>query len=252
MEALISSMIADGLVENRPPHMRLLIGSYLQGSWMNETSPRGRSVPALVVGAAVVGLAIGLAGVYVTGWLAGNGASGDAHCTEAAATADRLAPFARGEVAALIPAETPVDLSTLAFIGEDGAPTTLASYAGKSVLLNLWATWCVPCREEMPALDRLQKARGGERFQVVTVNIDVGDPAKPAAFLEAENIVNLPDHRDPRMAIFNELKSRSLAFGMPTTILVDPAGCQVAALHGPAEWDSPDALAVVDALAGGS
>jgi thiol-disulfide isomerase/thioredoxin len=186
----------------------------------------------------------------VTGWQAGNGA--DARCSIARETAGRLKPLAIGEVAGLIPAEAPADLADLAFQTVDGTATTLGAYAGKAVLLNLWATWCAPCREEMPALSRLQAARGGDRFAVVTVNIDTGDPAKPATFLAEEAITNLPDHRDPKMAIFNTLKSRSLAFGMPTTLLVDAAGCQVAAMHGPAEWDSPDALAVVDALAAGS
>jgi thiol-disulfide isomerase/thioredoxin len=250
MEALISSMIADGLVENRPPHMRLLIGSHLQGSWMNETSSRGRSVPVLLAAAAVIGLAVGLAGVYVTGWQAGNGA--DARCAPARQAADALKPFVVGAVAGLIPAESPADLAGLSFRTVDGAETTLGSYAGKAVLFNLWATWCVPCREEMPALSRLQAARGGDDFAVVTVNIDSGDPQKPALFLEEEGISNLPDYRDPKMAVFNALKQRSLAFGMPTTLLVDAAGCQVAAMHGPAEWDLPDALAVVDALSAGT
>ncbi len=115
--------------------------------------------------------------------------------------------------------------------------------------MNLWATWCVPCRAEMPALDRLQKTKGGADFQVVTVNVDTGDPAKPAAFLQEIGTTGLPDYRDPKMAFFNQLKTRGLAFGLPTTLILDRKGCQVAALHGPAEWDSADAGAVIDAVA---
>jgi thiol-disulfide isomerase/thioredoxin len=215
---------------------------------MNDMTSRGRR--GLIAGSVLVGLAAGVAGVYVTGWGAGNGAEG-ASCAAAVDAANRLRPLARGEVAALLPADEPQDVSMLAFTGVDGAAMTLADFSGKTVLLNLWATWCAPCREEMPALDRLQATRGGDDFQVVTVNIDVGDPAKPAAFLQDAGITALPDYRDARMKIFNDLKTRSLAFGMPTTLLVDPQGCQVAAMHGPAEWDSPDALAAIDAVAKG-
>ncbi len=215
---------------------------------MNQKTTTGRR--GLLAKTAVAGIVAVVAGVYVTLWGAGNGAEA-ATCQASAATVARIEPLIQGEVAALLPAEEPQDVSMLAFNGEDGAPMTLADFAGRAVLLNLWATWCAPCREEMPALDRLQAERGGENFQVVTVNVDVGDPAKPAAFLEEIGTEALSDYRDPRMKIFNDLKTRGLAFGMPTTLLIDDKGCQVAALHGPAEWDSPDALAVIDALAGG-
>lgn len=212
---------------------------------MIETLFRRRTVFALV-GLVALALALGLAGVYGTPWGAGNGAEGP--CAAARDTAGRLKPLAKGEVAALLAADEPQDIRDLGFIGTNGQPTTIASYAGKPILLNLWATWCLPCRAEMPALDRLQAEKGGDRFQVVTVNIDVGDPRKPADFLAETGITHLPDNRDPRMKLFSDLKSRTLAFGMPTTLLVDGKGCQVAAMHGPAEWDSPEALALVDAL----
>lgn len=191
-----------------------------------------------------------VAGVYVTQWGNGNGLA--LACAGSGDLSARLKPLARGEVAAVIIADEPVDVSDLAFRDAAGNSFTLADFSGKTVLLNLWATWCAPCREEMPALDALQKARGGDDFQVVTVNVDVGDPAKPAAFLDETGIEALPDYRDDRMKIFNDLKARGLAFGMPTTLLVDEQGCQIGALHGPAHWDSPDALALVDAAVGGS
>jgi thiol-disulfide isomerase/thioredoxin len=218
---------------------------------MNAVPPRSRiAAIAVIVLASLIAV---VAGVYVTGWGTGNDNAGvvagtTGRCDAAAETAKAIQPLARGEVAALIPAEEPADVSMLAFTSPDGSPMTLADFAGKPVLLNLWATWCLPCREEMPALDALQAARGGDRFQVVAVNVDVGDPAKPAVFLEEAGITGLVDYRDTRMKIFNDLKVRGLAVGMPTTLLVDGQGCQVAALHGPAEWASADALAVVDAL----
>lgn len=214
------------------------------------TEPTRRRSPALYLGAAAVaGLIAGVAGVYVS-------TRGDVHGDTAACAASAkelataLKPLAKGEVAALLPADEPRPMADLAFQTVDGNPVSLADLGGKVLLVNLWATWCAPCRAEMPALDRLQKAKGGDGFQVVTVNIDVGDPKKPSAFLEEIGIEALPDYRDPKMATFNRLKSEGLAFGLPTTLLVDREGCQVAALHGPAEWDSADAVAVVDLAVG--
>lgn len=201
----------------------------------------------LVAGALVLGAVAGTAGVYVSGQ---GTVEGSNRCDGAVALASALKPLARGELAALLPADHPRDLAGLAIQTTDGKTMRLGDLSGKALLVNFWATWCAPCRAEMPALDRLQAARGGERFQVVTVNADVGDPAKPAAFLEEIGTRLLPDYRDPKMAAFNDLRANGLAFGMPTTLLVDAGGCQVAVLHGPAEWDSPDALAVVDRLAG--
>ena len=211
---------------------------------MTDTTSRRRPLALLAV-AAVAGLAAGVAGVYVSGW---GGANESDRCAASADLAASLKPFATGQIAALLPADTPQDFSPLAVQTPDGAPHPLSSYAGKVVLLNLWATWCVPCRAEMPALDRLQSARKSADFEVVTVNIDTGDPEKPAAFLEEIGTKGLPDYRDPRMAFFNTLKTKGLAFGLPTTLLLDRKGCQVAALHGPAEWDSAEALALVDAV----
>ncbi|WP_244635596.1 thiol:disulfide interchange protein TlpA [Chthonobacter albigriseus] len=199
----------------------------------------------LIAAAAVAGLAAGLAGVYVTGWGQGNDEAGI--CAPSTAQAAALKPFASGDLAAFLPAETPVPLGSLAFMSPDGAPMTLADLEGRTVLLNLWATWCGPCRKEMPALDRLQAELGSERFEVVAVNVDLGGPEKPDAFLEETGIKALARYRDPTMKIFNDLKTRGLAFGMPTTLLIDAKGCQIGALHGPAEWDSPAAKALIGA-----
>ncbi|WP_425374998.1 thiol:disulfide interchange protein TlpA [Oharaeibacter diazotrophicus] len=217
-----------------------------KGPSMSEATSRRRRAVFLVAAAALAGLAAGSVGVYVSGWGAANG---NDRCEASADLARSLKPLAHGEVAALLPADAPQDLSTLVLRQPDGTERTLGSLLdGKATLLNLWATWCVPCRAEMPALDRLQAARGGPDFQVLTLNVDTGDPAKPAAFLAEIGTKGLPDWRDPRMAAFNALKGRGLAFGLPTTLLIDRKGCQVAALHGPAEWDSADAGAVVDAV----
>ncbi len=208
-----------------------------------DATPHRRSPPYIAI-AALGGLIAGVAGVYVSGW---GTVHADARCEASSRLASALKPLARGEVAALVTADEPQDLAALTFQTVDGTPRALADFGGRIVLLNLWATWCVPCRTEMPALDRLQREKRSDGFEVVTVNIDVGRPDKPAAFLNEIGAGSLPDYRDPKMGFYNALKSKGLAFGLPTTLIVDGSGCQVAALHGPAEWDSADAKAVIDA-----
>jgi thiol-disulfide isomerase/thioredoxin len=115
------------------------------------------------------------------------------------------------------------------------------------VLLNLWATWCVPCREEMPTLDALQKQLGGPAFEVVALNIDTRDPKKPRDFLKDIGVTSLAYYADPTARAFRELQAVGRAPGMPTTILIDPKGCEVAYLPGPADWGSERAVAVIRA-----
>jgi thiol-disulfide isomerase/thioredoxin len=115
------------------------------------------------------------------------------------------------------------------------------------VLLNLWATWCVPCREEMPALDALQGAAGSGKFEVVAVNVDTGSDEKPKRFLEDIKVSKLAFYQEPDLELFNNLKKRGLVLGLPVTLLVGPDGCLRAAMNGPAKWDSPDARTFIDA-----
>jgi len=193
---------------------------------------------ALVVLGGVAGVAVGLAGVYGIGRLAGN-AGADPACKAAVETARRMAPLVRGEVAAVAVAGAPKSLPGLAF--NDG------SGRGRTVLLNLWATWCVPCRKEMPALDALQARLGGADFEVVSINIDTRDPDKPKDWLKQVGINTLAYYADNSAKVFQDLKAVGKAFGMPTTLLVDPNGCELATLAGPAEWASDDAVKLVTA-----
>jgi thiol-disulfide isomerase/thioredoxin len=146
----------------------------------------------------------------------------------------------------MAPHETPVSLASLTFENPEGEPVTLGELSGKTLLVNLWATWCAPCREEMPALDALQQEAGGEDFAVVTINLDTGAEDKPREFLEEIGVDNLPLYRDASMDVFNELKSEGLAFGLPVTLLVDENSCLMAAMNGPADWASEDALRLVE------
>jgi thiol-disulfide isomerase/thioredoxin len=167
-------------------------------------------------------------------------------CEGAAARIQTLDPLIKGHVAAMIPQDTPRVLD-LSFKGPDGSEKTSQSFAGKTVLLNLWATWCGPCRDEMPALNNLQKTLGGDDFEVVAVNIDTGGDDKPKQFLNDYQVNDLGYYRDSTMGVFNALKKEGLAFGLPATLLIDEKGCLLAAMNGPAEWDHEDALALIKA-----
>jgi len=202
--------------------------------------------PILV--AALLGAAAGLAAVYGIGGLQRNGTpKADAGCEGAVAMAQRLRPLVQGEIAALTLSETPRRVPDLAFRDRDGKPARLADFRGKTVLLNLWATWCVPCRKEMPALDRLQGRANVKDFAIVAINIDIGDPAKPQRFWSDVGIKNLGYYDDPTTNVFQELKRVGRGVGLPTSILVDRNGCELGYLAGPAEWSSEEALALVRA-----
>jgi thiol-disulfide isomerase/thioredoxin len=215
-------------------------------------SPRAaamRRIP-LAIGAVLIGAAIGYAGVYGIGGLK-RGAGGDPACRGAFDLAQKLAPLAHGEVAAMTMATAPLMLPDLAFEDATGQPKKLSDWRGRTVLVNLWATWCVPCRKEMPALDGLQARLGGPRFQVVAINIDTRDPDKPKAWLREAHVDHLAYYADPSAKVFQDLKAVGWAFGMPTTLLVDPQGCELGVLAGAAEWTSEDALKLVTAAIGG-
>jgi thiol-disulfide isomerase/thioredoxin len=204
-----------------------------------------RRIP-ITIGAVLIGSAIGFAGVYGIGGLK-RSAAGDPACRGAVDLARRLAPLAHGEVAAMTMATAPLRLPDLAFEDADGKPKKLSEWRGRTVLLNLWATWCVPCRKEMPALEDLQTRLGGPNFEVVAVNIDTRDPEKPKNFLREVNLTRLGYFSDQKAKVFQDLKAIGRALGMPTSVLVDGEGCEIATMAGPAEWDSDDAVKLITA-----
>jgi thiol-disulfide isomerase/thioredoxin len=204
-----------------------------------------RRIP-VAIGAVLIGAAIGFAGVYGIGGLKRN-AAGDPACRPAVALAQKLAPLAHGEVAALTMATVPLRLPDLAFEDASGLPRKLSDWRGRTVLVNLWATWCVPCRKEMPALESLQTRLGGANFEVVAVNIDTRDPEKPKNFLKDANLTRLGYYSDQNAKVFQDLKAVGRALGMPTSVLVDGQGCEIATIAGPAEWGSDDAIKLIKA-----
>lgn len=217
--------------------------------------------PRLILAALVAGVLAGAVAVYVSESGSGNnaasgstpaqaatgGSKDDVACAAKSDRAKKVASAATGQVAALLPADPPQSLKSLAFNGPDGKPMTIADHAGKTVLLNLWATWCAPCRAEMPALDALQKEKGSDSFEVIAVNVDAGDDVKPKKFLGDIGIEKLGFYRDSTLALFNDVKTRGLALGLPVTMLIDGEGCLVAHMNGPAEWSGPDAKRLVEA-----
>jgi thiol-disulfide isomerase/thioredoxin len=201
--------------------------------------------PAIYLVAAIVAAIAGFGTVYVSFAPSDNGEtqlSGSVSSGQGTASGP-LAGLNKGPMAPLLLRPKPLDLPEIAFADGDGKPKSLADFAGKVVLLNIWATWCVPCREEMPALDKLETKLGGKDFEVVAINIDKGGPDKAAAFLKETGAEHVALYTDPTGKLFSTIKT----VGMPTTLIVDRNGKEIARLIGPADWASPEAIAVIEA-----
>jgi thiol-disulfide isomerase/thioredoxin len=134
--------------------------------------------------------------------------------------------------------ETPRELPELHFVNGEGREMTLAEFERKTVLLNIWATWCVPCREEMPALDRLQAKLGGADFQVVPLSIDREGLPAVKVFYEELGLEALGIYVDRS----GKAGRRLNALGIPTTLLIDRKGRELGRTVGPAEWDSDEVV----------
>ena len=135
-------------------------------------------------------------------------------------------------------------LPEIGLVGMDDAPRSLSEFKGKWVLVNFWATWCPPCRKEMPSLDALQGAMGGDDFAVVTVA--TGRNAVPAIadFFTEAGVTRLPVLRDPKAALARQMG----VAGLPVTVVLNPEGQEVGRLIGDADWNSAEAHAVLAAL----
>ena len=204
---------------------------------------RKRLAAGFGVAAALFAGALGLA-LYLIGPTGSNSANA---CPLASST-QSLAPLATGEVAAFIVHDEPVAPPALSFVDAEGEARSLADWQGRAVLLNVWATWCAPCREEMPALDALQAAMGDDDFEVVAVSIDAGDASKPRAFLEEVEAENLAFYHDASTDTFAGLRAAGRGIGLPVTLLIGADGCERGYLPGPADWASEDARRLIGAL----
>jgi thiol-disulfide isomerase/thioredoxin len=186
--------------------------------------------------------------IAITFWVSNAGLSGATQCAPQKDAAAKIDAAATGELAALTGTGTGRGYADLAFVDAAGKPTTLAAYAGKKLLVNFWASWCVPCRAEMPALDALAAAENGADFEVVTINTGETQAGKAEAFFHEGNWTHLPLLIDDRFAVLDRLKTTAVSIGLPTSLLIDAKGCELAVLQGPAEWDSEDGRRVIAAL----
>lgn len=189
-----------------------------------------KGLAAVLVAAVVAALAVGIAS-----WWAGR--QGPASVPAEIA----VRKYRPGELMTVTP---PVPAPSIAFLDGDGRETTLAAFKGKTVVVNLWATWCPPCVKEMPSLDRLSKALGGPDFAVVALSQDRSlDLVK--TFYDTYLLDNLASYLDRSAGLGRALG----ASGLPTTYVLDPQGRVVAAMEGGAEWDSPAMIARLRSVA---
>ena len=159
--------------------------------------------------------------------------------------AAEVASLREGDMKKLAIHEAPVPVPEVGLVDADDAPRSLAEYRGKWVVLNFWATWCAPCRYEMPSLDRLQAAMP----EIAVVPVATGRNAVPGMrrFFAEVGIANLPILRDPTSELARSMK----VMGLPVTVILNPEGQEVARLIGDAEWDSDSAKAIMAALVAG-
>lgn len=149
-----------------------------------------------------------------------------------------------GDMRKMVFHPAPKDAGKADFMTFDEQPLNLADWQGKWVLVNFWATWCAPCRHEMPMLSELQAELGGDTFEVVTIATSRNPPAKMQDFFAEIGVDNLPLHRDP-----NSMLAREMAvLGLPVTVILNPEGQEVARLTGDADWSGADAKALLAAL----
>jgi thiol-disulfide isomerase/thioredoxin len=146
-------------------------------------------------------------------------------------------------MAAFVFRKEPEALPEVKFQDAESKERTVAQWRGKVVLLNLWATWCVPCRKEMPALDRLQQELGSDKFEVVAISVDRKGIEGARKFLDETRVGKLALYVDSSTRLLSDLK----AVGLPATLLIDTEGREIGRLLGPAEWDSEDAKRLIRA-----
>lgn len=229
---------------------------------MSNVQPNKRPMPAWAGLAVTVGAAAaGFLAVYVTLGRSDNvpaasrvmatslsqpAMAADAAKPEPLPAGPGANPLSQGHMASFVFKKAPEPLPELKFQDGNGQEMTFDKFKGRVVLLNLWATWCLPCRKEMPALDKLQAELGSDKFEVVALSVDRTGIAGARKFLEETKVEKLALYADPTARLSSALR----ASGLPTTLLIDAQGREVGRLIGPAEWDSPDAVRLIKAVMG--
>ena len=149
-----------------------------------------------------------------------------------------------GDMRKLAWAKSDTMVSSVTYFDETGQETDLSTYRGKTVVLNFWATWCAPCRKEMPSLSELQNELGDDTFEVVTIATMRNNPKSIQSFFDKIGVQNLSQHNDPKGAL-----SRSMGvLGLPTTLIISKSGEEFGRLLGDADWASPEAIALMSAI----
>jgi thiol-disulfide isomerase/thioredoxin len=216
---------------------------------MPTAAPKPGSARIAVVSLATAAIAAvaGFAAVYVTLGRPDNAAPALHPVPPAAAQGLPKGPgmndLSKGHMAAFVFRKEPEALAEVKFQDEQGKERTLADWRGKVVLLNLWATWCVPCRKEMPGLDRLQQELGSDKFEVVAISVDRKGVPGARKFLDDIKVGKLAVYVDTTLRTTSQLG----AVGLPATLLIDADGREIGRLLGPAEWDSEDAKRLIRA-----
>lgn len=208
------------------------------------TTPANMPLRTILIAVAIAAAA-GFGAVYVTlGGLSNDAPAPNVQSGKpSAASAKGLAAYSKGQMAAFVASKSPKDLPPVTFVDGDGAEMSIENWRGKVVLLNLWATWCGPCRKEMPSLDKMKADLAGDDFDLVALSIDRTGLEKPRKFLKEIGIEHLKLYNNSSGKLASSLK----AFGMPTTLLLNRKGQEIGRLVGPAEWDTPDAYELVKA-----
>jgi thiol-disulfide isomerase/thioredoxin len=217
-----------------------------------DDSKRGSLIlaPAMALWAAAVAAVVGFAAIYVTLGRSDNVVQPvNQPQKQSQSTVPTTKPpagpgsnaLSQGHMAAFVFKKEPEALPEVRFQDGTGAERTLADWHGKVVLLNLWATWCAPCRKEMPALDRLQTELGSKDFEVVAISVDRTGLAGARKFLGETNVAKLALYADPTARLGSTLKTA----GLPVTLLLNSKGQEIGRLLGPAEWDSEDAKRLI-------
>ena len=187
-----------------------------------------------------IGLGLGAIAVAAAFTLRGAGPPANGPAADTAA----LEELREGGMKKLVFHSTPKPVSESPFTRVDGGTGTLADMRGKYLVVNFWATWCAPCRKEMPTLSDLQDRMRGEAFEVVTIATGRNPPPAMKRFFEEIGVSNLPLHRDPKQEIARDMA----VLGLPITVIIDPEGREIARLQGDAHWNSDSALAIISAL----
>jgi thiol-disulfide isomerase/thioredoxin len=218
IDALIASMIASGPEAKRPPHI-----------WFEDVSdmltPFGGFMKFLKSLLLYTALGLGANTVF-------------------AMDTSQFDTLKSGDMRKLAWAKSDEMVSTVAYFDETGQETDLSTYRGKTVVLNFWATWCAPCRKEMPSLSKLQSELGDDTFEVVTIATMRNSPNSIQSFFTKIGVQNLSQHNDPKGAL-----SRSMGVvGLPTTLIISQSGQEIGRLLGDADWASEEAIALISAI----